>query len=146
MTDTILPTAPPVPLPPGRVEVRPLGNQAFTVTMRGHALVTDQPLDAGGGDIGPTPVELFVVSLAACVAHYAGRFLERHHLDRERLGVTAQFTMADDLPARVTAVLLRITVPPELGAARLGALRAVVDHCTVHNTLRHMPRVTLEFG
>ncbi|MEV5875373.1 OsmC family protein [Streptomyces sp. NPDC052101] len=146
MSHTTLPAVPPVPLPPGRVEVTYFGHQAFTVKMRGHAFVIDQPLDAGGDDVGPTPVELFVVSLAACVAHYARGFLERHHLDVEHLSVTAEFTMADDRPARVASVDLRVTTPPGLNEARREGLRAVVDHCTVHNTLRHTPRVTVEFG
>ncbi|OLZ65292.1 hypothetical protein AV521_31835 [Streptomyces sp. IMTB 2501] len=148
MTNTTLPAVPPapLPLPPGRVEVNYFGRQAFRVTMRGHTLVTDQPLEAGGDDLGPTPVELFVVSLATCVAHYAARFLERHQLDAERLGVTAEFTMADDRPARVGSVRLHVTAPPELSEARREALRAVIDHCTVHNTLRHTPQVVVEFG
>ena len=51
----------------------------FTIDVRGHRLVTDQP--GRDADAGPTPTELFVASLAACVAFYARRFLARHHLD-----------------------------------------------------------------
>ncbi|MFF5015015.1 OsmC family protein [Streptomyces sp. NPDC001165] len=95
---------------------------------------------------GPTPGEVLVVSLASCVAYYAGRFFERHHLDREQLRVLADFTMADDRPARIASVRLRVLVPHELSGARLEALRAVVDHCTVHNTLRQPPEIQIEFG
>ncbi|MFE2064345.1 OsmC family protein [Streptomyces sp. NPDC059467] len=144
MTSTSRPAVSSVPLLPGRVEVTCSGHQALTAAVRGHTLVTDQPLEAGGGDIGPTPVELFVASLATCVAHYARGFLERHRLDVEHLGVTAEFTMADDRPARVASVRLRVTVPPGLGEAGLSALGAVVDHCTIHNTLRQSPQVTVE--
>lgn len=31
-----------------------------------HELVSDEPLDAGGGDTGPTPKELLLASLGAC--------------------------------------------------------------------------------
>jgi uncharacterized OsmC-like protein len=86
------------------------------------------------------------MSLASCVAYYAGRFLERHHLDRERLRVLADFTMADDRPARVASVHLRVLLPHELSRTRLEALRAVIDHCTVHNTLRQPPEIRVEFG
>ncbi|MGW3151829.1 OsmC family protein [Streptomyces sp. NPDC001177] len=57
----------------------------------------------------------------------------------------ATFTMADDPPARVASGRLRVLVPHELSRARLEALRAVVDHCTVHNTLRQPPEVRIEF-
>ncbi|WP_369386527.1 OsmC family protein [Streptomyces sp. CG1] len=112
-------------------------------------MVTDQPVEAGGGDLGPTPVEVLVVSLATCVAHYAERFLARHHLEREHLCVMADFTMAEDRPARVASIRLRVLLPQEsreLSRARREALRAVVDHCTVHNTLRQPPWITVEFG
>ncbi|MGY5051533.1 OsmC family protein [Streptomyces sp. 900105755] len=146
MTGTVRPPVPPVPLPSGRVEVTCFGHRALTAVVRGHTLVSDQPLEAGGDDVGPTPVELFVASLATCVAHYARGFLERHDVDVERLGVTAEFAMAEDRPARVASVRLRVTVPPGLDEAGLAALGAVVAHCTVHNTLRQSPAVTWEFA
>lgn len=113
--------------------------------MRGHRLVCDQPVADGGGDQGPTPTELFVASLAACVAFYARRFLARHHLDATGLRVEADFTMSTDRPARVAIITLRLLLPQPLEANRRQALRAVVDHCTVHNSLRTPPevRVTL---
>jgi uncharacterized OsmC-like protein len=40
----------------------------FELQVRGHRLLCDQPLADGGDDQGPTPTELFVGSLAACVA------------------------------------------------------------------------------
>ena len=40
----------------------------YVATVRGHEVRVDQPLAAGGTDEAPTPVELFVVSLATCVA------------------------------------------------------------------------------
>jgi putative redox protein len=117
----------------------------FELQVRGHRLVCDQPVADGGQDTGPTPTELFVASLAACVAHYARRFLARHHLDATGLRVEAKYTMSTDRPARVASVTLDIAGVPELSDNRRKALLAVVDHCTVHNSLRTPPevRVTL---
>ncbi|WP_432072749.1 OsmC family protein [Streptomyces wuyuanensis] len=124
------------------VAVVPLSGDAFEVTVRGHALRIDQPLGEGGQDTGPTPVEMFVASLATCVAHYAGRFLDRHGLDRGALRVTADHTMAADRPARVATLTVDVHVP-ELPPARAGALEAVASHCTVENTLQHPPTLML---
>jgi putative redox protein len=117
----------------------------FELQVRGHRLLCDQPLADGGDDQGPTPTELFVGSLAACVAFYARRFLARHHLDAAGLRVEATFTMSADRPARVATITLRLLLPQPLEANRRRALLAVVDHCTVHNSLRIPPevRVTL---
>src|SRR5512132_986314 len=120
-------------------------NDRFQLRVRGHRLLCDQPLADGGGDQGPTPTELFVASLAACVGFYARRFLARHHLDTTGLRVEAAFTMSPDRPARVHTITLRLLLPQPLEEHRRQALLAVVDHCTVHNSLRTPPevRVTL---
>jgi len=65
------------------MEARWVAGEAYEVTVRGHRLVVDQPTDAGGQDSAPTPTELFVASLATCVAFYAGRFLTRHGYRRD---------------------------------------------------------------
>jgi putative redox protein len=114
----------------------------FQLRVRGHRLACDQPLADGGTDQGPTPTELFVGSLAAC---YARRFLARHHLEAAGLRVEADFTMSPNRPAWVATVTLRLLLPQPLAENRRRALLAVVDHCTVHNSLRTPPevRVTL---
>src|SRR6266508_5013874 len=52
-----------------------LHGDAYEIQIRGHRLTVDQPVEAGGANLGPTPTELFAASLAACVGVYAGRFL-----------------------------------------------------------------------
>ncbi|MFG3213280.1 OsmC family protein [Streptomyces tendae] len=128
---------------PGAVEVVPVVQDAYEVRVRGHVLTVDQPLADGGKDTAPTPVELFVAAVASCAAHYAGRFLDRHGAGREGFSVRAGFHMADDRPPRVASLLLTVTAPT-LPAEKLDALRAVVSHCTVTNTLARAPEVTLE--
>ena len=126
--------------------VRPLGGDRYAVQVRGHELIVDQPADAGGTDIGPTPVELFAASLASCVAHYAGGFLARHDVCREGLRVDMTWQMSPDRPARVASVTLQITPPPALPRERLPALLAVARACTVHNSLEQAPDVCIEIA
>lgn len=124
--------------------VRSLGGDRYAVQVRGHELIVDQPASAGGTNLGPTPVELFVASLASCVAHYAGSFLARHHICREGLRVDTSWQMSDDRPARVAGVTLRITPPDGLPPERLPAMLAVARACTVHNSLDRAPDVSIE--
>ncbi|MBI9020565.1 MAG: OsmC family protein [Verrucomicrobia bacterium] len=35
--------------------------------IRGHKIVVDQPANAGGTDVGPTPLEYLMASLAGCI-------------------------------------------------------------------------------
>jgi uncharacterized OsmC-like protein len=124
--------------------VRFVAGEAYEVTVRGHRFVVDQPADAGGQDAAPTPTELFVASLATCVAYYAGRYLTRHGYSRDGLAVSVGYDMASDRPARVSAVRLAVRVPADLPPQRWAALRAVVSHCTVHNSLAVPPQVTID--
>jgi uncharacterized OsmC-like protein len=115
----------------------------FELQVRGHRLLCDQPVADGGTDQGPTPTELFVASLAACAAFYARRFLARHHLEAAGLRVQAAYTMSPDRPARVATITLRLLLPQPLAENHRRALLAVVDHCTVHNSLRIPPQVRI---
>ena len=132
--------------PSGRVTVRHVDGDAYAITARGHAMLTDQAVADGGTDAAATPTELLVASLASCVAFYTGRYLVRHGLDPAGFAVTAEFAMAPGRPARVSAVRLRITVPGGVPPQRTAALLAVASHCTVHNTLRQQPEVSFELA
>lgn len=118
-----------------------LDGEAYEIRIRGHRVRVDQPAEGHGADSAPTPTELFVASLASCVAYYAGRYLTRHGLSRDGLAVTADFDMATDRPARVTAIRIDVQVPDGFPPARRAALQAVAAHCTVHNTLTSPPEV-----
>jgi len=125
---------------PMRVEHR--GGDRFDISVRGHIIAVDQPVRDGGDDTAPTPTELFVASLASCVAFYARRYLARHHLPTEGLAVEATFDMGSR-PARVAGVTLRVILPDGVPAERRDALLAVATHCTVHNTLETTPDVSI---
>jgi putative redox protein len=126
------------------IAVTHLSGDRFAVQVRDHRLVVDQRVADGGQDAGPTPTELFAASLAACVGFYAGRFLRRHGLEAGGLRVDCHATMSADRPARVAAITLRIGGLPQLPSKRRDALLAVVEHCTVHNSIRAAP--TIEIG
>jgi uncharacterized OsmC-like protein len=123
-----------------RVEHR--GGDQFEINVRGHLVRVDQPVRDGGADTAPTPTELFIASLASCVAFYARRFLARHDLPTEGLAVEASFEMGSK-PARVAGIEVRLIVPEGVPAERQAALLAVASHCTVHNTLESAPAVSI---
>jgi putative redox protein len=136
----------PASAPGGGIGVAYAGGESYAISTRGHVTLTDQPASAGGEDAAPTPTELLVAALASCVAFYVGRYLVRHGLERDGLRVTAKFEMAAGRPARVGAIRLRLLVPGGIPAERRAALLAVASHCTVHNTLRQEPGVSIDLA
>jgi hypothetical protein len=98
----------------------------FSIGVRDHRLTVDQPVADGGSDAGPTPTELFVASLAGCVAHYARRYLALHDLPQKGLRVIADYDLAFR-PTRVGRIRLILVVPDGQATLRKPAGTARAD-------------------
>lgn len=120
------------------------GGDAFWIDTRGHVVTTDQP-GADHHGAGPTPVELFVMSLASCVAYYAVRYLRHCRLPSDGLTVRCEWSMRSG-PPRVSRIDLDVEPPAELDEASRAGLAAAVDGCTVQQTLRQPPAVTVHIA
>jgi putative redox protein len=127
------------------IHVRHIDRDEFEIAVRDHTLRVDQPLAEGGSDHAPTPTELFVSSLAACVAFYVRRYLHRHGLSAEGLAIDATYSFASN-PARVGSIAVNISLPPSVPDDRRTGLLAVARHCTVHNTLEQSPKVNIDLA
>ena len=120
------------------------GRDRLRIEARGHRLFADQPVADGGEDTAPTPTELFVAALGACIAFYAERFLRRHALSTDGLKVACDYAWAED-PHRVGEISVAVEAPG-LTPARREAFSRVIEHCTVHNSLLHPPAVRVTVG
>ena len=129
-----------------RIEVAHEDGERYAISTRGHTFWVDQPVHDGGADAAVTPTELWVAGLAGCVAFYAGRFLDRHGIERAGLAVTCDFEMATDRPARVATIEVRVHPPEGFPEGFRDRLLAVVDHCTVHNSMTDPPMVAIALG
>ena len=125
------------------IEVRYVQSDRLTVAVRGHELMVDQPVGDGGEDLAPTPTELFVSGLAACVGFYAERYLRRHDLDPTGLVIDSDFDFSEDRPSRVSDIRISVTAP-SLPESRREPFARVIEHCTVHNSLVRPPTVAME--
>jgi putative redox protein len=124
------------------IRVAHQGGDRLLIESRGHELRSDQPVEDGGDDTAPTPTELFLAGLAGCVAFYGARFLRRHGLGTEGLVVTCRYAWAAN-PTRIGEIDLLVEAPT-LTPERREAFSKVIDHCTVHNTLRQPPEVRIQ--
>ena len=116
------------------------GGTRYDITSGRHRIVTDQPAEDGGQDAGMSPVELFVGSVASCVAYFVGRFCARHHISREGLSVDAEWTMAEQ-PHRVGRIEIIIHLPHRIPADLKERLLNVAHGCTVHQSVAIAPSV-----
>jgi len=122
--------------------VKLLEGVRFEVQSGTHAITTDQPLEDGGTDAGMSPIELFVGSLASCVAYFVGRFCDRHQIASEGLTIDVEWSTAEQ-PHRVGSITLRISLPTELTPEQQSRLLKVAHGCTVHQSLVVPPAVEI---
>jgi putative redox protein len=118
------------------------GGAQFDITVRGHVISVDQPVEDGGDDTAPTPTELFIASLAACVAFYARRYLAPARPAHRRPGRRGDVRHGRQTGPRLR-INVRLIIPDGVPAERLNPLLAVVTHCTEHNTLATTPEVSI---
>jgi putative redox protein len=124
------------------VRVEHLGDVQFEIQARGHKLISDQLIEAGGYDEGITPPELLLASLGSCAGYYAADYLKRQHLALfgTRVRVTAEKVSG---PARLDRFRISVEAPVALNVNQEDGLRRAVEHCLVHNTLLHPPKIEI---
>jgi ribosomal protein S12 methylthiotransferase accessory factor len=122
-----------------RVEAWLPGGFEVDASVRGFTVRTDQPLDAGGADSAPSPLELFLASLATCGAYYALRFCRRRGIATEGMTLVAEATK-DDAGARIETVRLELGLPAGFPGKYREALVRAVDQCAVRRALDAPPR------
>ena len=121
------------------------GGTRFDISAGRHMVVADQPVEDGGSDAGPSPIELFVASLGSCVAYFIVRYCHRHGIPADGFHLRARATFAEQ-PHRIGAVRLTLEFPTDIPAEHLERIRKVAHGCTVQRTLEHPPAIELEFA
>jgi putative redox protein len=114
------------------------------VQIRDHQLIADEPPEKGGEDLGPTPMELLLASLATCTAitleMYAGR--KQWPLD----GVSVEINREPDPAAEQKADLIRqrVTLTGPLTEDQRSRLLLIAGRCPVHRLVAAAPRMIEE--
>ena len=118
------------------------GGKAFSADVRGHRVLSDQRLEHGGQDLGPTPLEFMMTSLAACTALYASTYLRRRNIPHRNLTVDAEWEKAS-APSRVTSIRLIISGVGELSEEDKAGLLEAAGRCTVKKTIETRPEMEI---
>ncbi len=124
------------------VTVEHLGSVQFQIKARGHSVVSDQPIEQSGYDEGMTPPELLLASLGSCAGFYAAQYLRKHKLAIEGTRVRVACDKVKD-PPRMDNFKIEVEAPVELSPEHRKGVHDAVEHCLVHNTLLHTPKIAL---
>ena len=118
----------------------------FAARIRAHEIILDQPEHAGGGDMGPSPLELLGASLGSCAALYVQRFLATRGLSSAALRVEVTQHSSTN-PHRIAQFDVRIILSDEIPMVYRPMLEAAARVCPAHATMAHGAAVkfTLDF-
>jgi uncharacterized OsmC-like protein len=119
------------------------GDMLFETKLGKHSLQVDVPASMGGSDRGPTPPEVFVASLGACVAALVANYCNKAKLDTEGLTVDVSYEKASD-PTRLVDLKIKVDVPNADISGRENAIKRVADRCPVHQTICTLEGVDIE--
>jgi putative redox protein len=106
---------------------------AHELKVRDHTLTADEPKDAGGEDLGPSPQELLAASLASCTAITIEMYAQRKGWNTDGLEIDVEYTPADrGSPTRFNLVM---RMPAHLSEEQVEKLRVIAAKCPIHRTL-----------
>ena len=126
------------------VTVEHLGSVQFEIHARKHSVISDQSVNDGGFDEGMTPPELLLASLGSCAGYYAAQYLRKNKLAVEGTRVRVTCDKVKDPLARMTNFVIEVDATVELSNAQRAGVEEAVEHCLVHNTLLHPPKIELK--
>jgi putative redox protein len=127
-----------------KASIESAGGVASRVQLGAHTLTFDQPATVpGGGDRGPSPLDVLVVSVGACAHYFAAAFLHGRQLPVDGLRVEVEAQKGRTPSPRVERLSVRVTVPAGVPEHYLPSIERAIRNCPAYGTLVHPPDVEL---
>ena len=124
------------------ITVHHRGDMQFETQIGNHRLIIDVPPEMKGKDRGLTPPQLFIASLASCIAVFAASYCNNAGINTEGLSVALSFDKLIE-PPRLGSFKAVIKIPNgEVGNKESAVIRAA-KHCPIHETIRVSPEVEI---
>ncbi len=112
-----------------------IGTQRYKtdVSIRQFNFVIDEPPEADGQDLGPTPAEYLAAALGGCTAVTMKMYAQRKGWDLQNVEVKVDV----DWRANPQHVARQITMSGNLTQEQRDRLRQIADACPVHKLLQN---------
>lgn len=110
-----------------------------------NTLITDEPVDKGGGNKGFNPFEILATSLASCTAATLRMYIDRKEWDIETINVEVEL---ENFPLTKRAIFKRdITFEGTiLDEEQVKRLRTIADACPIHKILTNDIEILTKFS
>jgi uncharacterized OsmC-like protein len=116
---------------------------AQNISVGSHLLQGDEPVSAGGSDVGPNPYELLLAALGTCTSMTVRMYADRHEWPLEDVHIELSYARvhADDCIAcdkelkLVDGIEMELFLFGELSQSQRQRLIEIANKCPVHRTL-----------
>ena len=119
------------------------GTTPYSVSLTddlGHEWLADEPLDEGGGNVGPSPKLLLLSSLGACTAITLQMYATRKKWPLESIEIELQLNPEGDA-ATGNDIVRKIKLKGDLSAEQQERLLQIANVCPVHKILTGEVRI-----
>lgn len=99
----------------------------------GNTVIADEPVTAGGQDLGFSPKELLLSALAACTS--ATLRMYANHKGWDLQAVDLELDLERDNTANTTAIIRKLHLTGNLDDTQRARLLSVANSCPVHKIL-----------
>ena len=120
------------------ITVKPAGGLALETAIGDYTVRTDQPVKDGGGGTAPSPSDLFLASIAACVGYYVLDFCLERKIPTAEIGVLMR-THKNEEKKLMDRIELEITLPPEFPDKYEKAVVRAAELCWVKKHIQNAP-------
>ncbi len=111
----------------------------------GFTMLADEPSNAGGSGLGPTPYDLLTAALGACTSMTLQMYAGRKSLDLEEVRVHVQHNRdyakdcdtCDDPNSKIDVFEREIELIGDIDDAQRSKLLSIANKCPVHKTLEN---------
>ncbi|NNJ71372.1 MAG: OsmC family protein [Kiritimatiellales bacterium] len=141
-------------MPKKTVTIESRLNDKFVIEsdVRGHRIVIDQPTSGGGGDTGPSPLELLFASLAGCIGTIARLIAMQRRIELRGMDIKVSGELDTDgllgkpIDGRMGFESFTITVDVDADMTdeeKDAFIHEVDSRCPVSENLLHATPVTI---
>jgi putative redox protein len=114
------------------------GKKVVTAKLNGHLIITDQPLENGGGNNAPAPFDLYLASIGTCAGIYIKSFCERREIPTKDIRIiqSVEFDNQTRIPSNIK---LNIQLPADFPEKYKEAVINAADLCAVKKSINNPP-------
>lgn len=123
-----------------------IGQEAYTsrMSMRGHLLVADEPIEKGGKDKGPTPTELILSGLGSCTAATLRMYADRKGWEVDRINIEVEIRIEKTDAGQTAFITNHVDIIGHLNEDQKLRMLEIARKCPVHKLLTNQIEIDVK--